>query len=98
MALQHREFQTRLRDAERLGLYVQSVFLDQEALNASLKEEKLNSQRWESEAKEAVERAARAERREIPHAMKRRWLNWRPKQQAMPGNRWNLSWPGSSVP
>ena len=61
MAFQHREFQTRLRDAERLRLYSQSAFFDQKALCASLMEEESNSRCWESEAKEAVKRAIRAE-------------------------------------
>ena len=60
MALQHREFQTCLRDAERLRLYALSAFFDQKALSASLMEAESNSRRWESEAKEATERAVRA--------------------------------------
>ena len=42
-------------------MYVQSGLSDQEILNASLKETRLNARRWELEAKEAVDRAARAE-------------------------------------
>ena len=61
MAFQHREFKTWLRDAERLRLYAQSAFSDQKALSASLMEAESNSRRWESEAKEAIERAIRAE-------------------------------------
>ena len=61
MALQHHEFQLRLRDVEKLQLYVQSGLSDQETLNASLKKAQLNAQCWELEAKEAVDRAARAE-------------------------------------
>ena len=61
MAFQHREFQTRLRDAERLRLYAQSAFSDQKALSASLMEAESNSRRWDSESKEAIERAVRAE-------------------------------------
>ena len=48
-------------DVEKLRLYVQSGLSDQEILNASLKEAQLNAQRWELEAKEAVDRAARTE-------------------------------------
>ena len=61
MALQQHEFQLRLRDVEKLWLYVQSGISDQEILNASLKEDKLNDRRWELEAKEAVDRVAQAE-------------------------------------
>ena len=61
MALQQHEFQLRLRDAEKLQLYVQSGLSDQVILNASLKEAQLNARSWELEAKEAVNKAARAE-------------------------------------
>ena len=61
MALQHHEFQLRLRDAEKLRLYVQSGFSDQESLNASLKVAQLNVRHWDLQAKEAVDKAARAE-------------------------------------
>ena len=76
MALQHYEFQLRLRDAEKLWLYVQSGLSDQEILNASLKEAQLNAQRWELEAKEAVDRAARveAERDAARHEVAMAWL------------------------
>ena len=60
MALQHHEFQLRLRDAEKLRLYVQSGLSDQECLNASLKEAQLNARHWELEAKEAADKDARA--------------------------------------
>ena len=61
MSLQHREFINRLRDAERLSLYVQSGLFAQESLDASLKEVQLTTQRWELEAKEVANRAAWAE-------------------------------------
>ena len=61
MAFQHHEFQLQLRDAEKLQLYVQLGLSDQEILNASLKEARLNARCWELEAKEAMDRAARAE-------------------------------------
>ena len=61
MAYQHREFRSRLGDAERLRLYAQLVVSDQKALSASLMEAKASSRSWESEAKESVERAVRAE-------------------------------------
>ena len=61
MSLKHREFVNLLRDAERLRLYVQSGLSAQESLDASLKEVQLTAQRWEFEAKEATDRAARAE-------------------------------------
>ena len=61
MALQHHEFQLRLRNVEKLRLYVQSGLSDQESLNASLKEAQLNARRWELEAKEVMDKAAQAE-------------------------------------
>ena len=61
MALQHHEFQLRLRDAKKLLLYVQSGLSDQEILNASLKEAQLNARRWELKVKQTVDRAAQAE-------------------------------------
>ena len=61
MSLQHREFITRLRDAERLRLYVDSELSARESLDASLKEAQLTIQRLELEAKEAEDRVARAE-------------------------------------
>ena len=57
----HRELQSQLGDAKRLWLYAQSVVSDQRALSASLTEAESNSRCCESEAKEAVERAARVE-------------------------------------
>ena len=61
MAYQHREFRSRLGDAERLRLYAQSTISDQKALSASLMEVEASSRRWELEAKEAFERAIQAE-------------------------------------
>ena len=61
MALQHHEFELRLRDAEWLGLYVQSGMAEQEMQNASLKKAELACRLLELEVKESAERAARAE-------------------------------------
>ena len=61
MSLQHCEFVTRLRDAERLQLYVQSGLSTKESLDASLKEVQMTAQRLELEAKEVADKAARAE-------------------------------------
>ena len=61
MALQHHEFELRLRDAERLRLYVQSGMAERETQSASLKEVESTCRRLELEAKESFERAARAE-------------------------------------
>ena len=61
MSLQHYEFVNRVRDAERLWLYVQSGLSKQESLDASLKEVQLTTQRWELEAKEVADKATRAE-------------------------------------
>ena len=61
MAFQHREFQTRLRNVERLRLYAQSVFSDKKALSASLIEAESKSRCLESKAREVVERAVSVE-------------------------------------
>ena len=61
MTFQHREFQSWLRDAERLRLYAQSVVSDHRALSASLVGVESSSRRWENDAKESVAKMARAE-------------------------------------
>ena len=61
MALQHHEFEPRLRDAKRLPLYVHACLASREMQNASLKKAELACRRLELEAKESTERAARAE-------------------------------------
>ena len=61
MTYQHREFQSRLRDAERLRFYAQSVVFYHRVLSASLADAKSSSRRWENEAKESAEKMARAE-------------------------------------
>ena len=61
MALQHHEFELRLRDVKRLRLYVQSGMAERETQSASLKEAELTCRRLELEAKESTERAAWAE-------------------------------------
>ena len=61
MALQHHEFELRLRDVERLRLYVQSGMAEQEKQSASIKEAELACRHLELEAKEYAESAARAE-------------------------------------
>ena len=60
MAFQHREFRTRLKEAERLRLYAQSVFSDKKALSAALMEPESKSRWLELEAREASERVTRA--------------------------------------
>ena len=59
--LQHHEFELQIRDIERLRLYVQSEMAEREMQSASLKEAESTCHRLELEAKESVERAARAE-------------------------------------
>ena len=61
MALQHHEFELRLRDAERLRLFVQPGMVEREMQSASLKEAELVFHRLEPEDKEFAERAAPAE-------------------------------------
>ena len=61
MALQHHEFELRLRDAERLRLFVQAGMAEREMHSASLKKSELACRRLELEARESAERVARAE-------------------------------------
>ena len=61
MALQHHEFELRLRDAEQLRLFVQASMAKREMRDASPKKAELECHRLELEAKESIERAARAE-------------------------------------
>ena len=58
MALQHHEFELRLRDAKRLRLYVQSGVAEREMQSASLKEAELTCRRLELEVRESAENAA----------------------------------------
>ena len=60
MALQHYEFELRLRDAERMRLFVQASMVEWEMQNASLKKAELACRRLDLEARESAERAARA--------------------------------------
>ena len=60
MTYQHREFKSRLRDAESLRLYAQSVVSNHRGLSASLAKAESRSRCWEMEAKEGVEKMARA--------------------------------------
>ena len=57
MVLQHHEFKLRLRDAERLQLFVQAGMAEQEMQSASLKKAELACRRLELEAREFAERA-----------------------------------------
>ena len=61
MALQHHEFELRLRDAERLRLFVQVGMAEREMHNASLKKAEMVCRRLELEARESAEKATRAE-------------------------------------
>ena len=61
MALQHHEFELRLRDAERLRLYVQAGMAEREMQSASVKKAEFACRCLELEAKEFAERAALAE-------------------------------------
>ena len=60
MVLQHHEFELRLRDAERLRLYVQVGMAEREMQSASLKKAELACHHLELEAKESTDRAAQA--------------------------------------
>ena len=61
MALQHHEFELRLRDVERLRLFVQADMVEREMQSASLKKAELACRRLELEAREFDEKAAQAE-------------------------------------
>ena len=61
MALQHHEFELRLRDAKRLRLFVQVGMAEREMHSASLKKAEMVCRRLEMEARESIKRAARAE-------------------------------------
>ena len=61
MALQHQEFELRLRDAEQLRLFVQVGMAEQNMQSTSLKKAELACGRLELEVRESAERAARAE-------------------------------------
>ena len=61
MALQHHEFELRLRDAERLRLFVQEGMAEREMYSALLKKAELACHRLALEAIESAERASRAE-------------------------------------
>ena len=61
MALQHHEFELRLRDVERLRLFVQAGMAEREMHSASLKKAELECRRLELEARESAERATQAE-------------------------------------
>ena len=61
MALQHHEFELRVRDAKRLRLYVQAGMVEWEMQSASLKKAKFACRHLELEAKEYANRATRDE-------------------------------------
>ena len=61
MALQHQEFELRLRDVERLPLFFQEGMAEREMQSASLKKVELACHRLELEARESTKRASRAE-------------------------------------
>ena len=86
MALQHHEFELRLRDAKRLRLFVQVGMGEREMQSASLKKAKLVCHRLELEAREFAERAARAEA-EMRRAMRRQWPSWRLRGPLIPERR-----------
>ena len=62
IAFQHREFQSRLDDAEKLRLYAQSAASHHQTLNASLTKAKSSSKHWEREAKDIAENVTRTKK------------------------------------
>ena len=59
MVRQHREFQSRLDDAERLQLYAQSAISKHQALDASLVKVESNAKYWKQEAQASAEKIER---------------------------------------
>ena len=72
MARHHREFQSRLDEAEKLRLYAQSIVSKHQALDASLAKEKPKSKHWERAAKAGAENIEWAEKEmdEVRHEAK----------------------------
>ena len=62
MARQHREFQSRVDNAEKLLLYAHLAVSKHQALDASLAKAKSKSKHWEQETKAGGERIARMEK------------------------------------
>ena len=62
MVHQHREFQSRLDDAERLRLYAQSAISKHQALDASLAKVESKAEYWKQKAQAGVEKTERAEK------------------------------------
>ena len=62
MARQHREFQSRLDDAEKLRLYAPSAVSKNQALDASLAKVESKSKHWKQEAKAGAEKIEREEK------------------------------------
>ena len=56
MVRQHREFQSRMDDAEKLRLYTQSAFSKHQAVDASLAKAKSKSKHWKREAEAGAEK------------------------------------------
>ena len=70
MALQHHKFELRLRDAERLRLFVQAGMAEGKMQSVSLKKAELACRHLELEARESAERAVWAEAERDGHAMR----------------------------
>ena len=87
MALQHHEFELRLRDVERLRLFVQAGMAERDIQSTSLKKVELACRRLELEAREFAERAAWPRLREMRRAMRRRWPSWRLRRPLIPERR-----------
>ena len=62
MSRQHREFESRLHDAEKLWLYAQSAVSKHQALDASLAKAKSRAKHWERKAKAGGEKIVRMEK------------------------------------
>ena len=63
MAHQHREFEFRLDDAEKLLLYAQSTASHHQTLNVSLAKAESLSMHWERKAKDGATSVIRAEKK-----------------------------------
>ena len=63
MARQHREFQSRLNDAEKLWFYAQSTVSKHQALDSTLAKAESKSKHWKREAKASAEKIERAKKK-----------------------------------
>ena len=84
IALQHHEFELRLKDAERLRLYIQAGLASREMKNASLKKVELACHLLELEAKNPLRGLPGPKLRETQRFMRLLWPSCRPRGPLAP--------------